>query len=229
MQLNENTLTILKNFAGLNPNLYTKAGNIVSTVAPSKELMAEAVLDQEFPVDFGIYELPKFLAALSLIRGDQNIEFGKKMLTISDGSRTLEYFYSDPMLLTYPQKQVKMPPSDIEFDLPWDTMSSLKKASSTLGFTQLALRPDKGKLLGVVSDAKAKATSKTENSYTVELGEVSGDKDFNLVLNLSNFNFIPGDYEVKISEGKISQFTNKDREGRLKYWVLFDKESTKWK
>ena len=48
MQLNDETLAVLKNFASIQPNVVLNEGNVVKTIAEAKNVMAVATLEQAF-------------------------------------------------------------------------------------------------------------------------------------------------------------------------------------
>ena len=54
VKLTKNTQSILKNFSTLNSNILINEGNIIKTMSPQKNVMAQAVVEESFPVDFGI-------------------------------------------------------------------------------------------------------------------------------------------------------------------------------
>ena len=49
MKLSDNTLTILKNFAGINNSILVKQGNKLRTISVAKNILAEAEIGEEFP------------------------------------------------------------------------------------------------------------------------------------------------------------------------------------
>ena len=49
MKLSDNTLTILKNFAGINNSILVKEGNRLRTISVAKNILAEADIKEEFP------------------------------------------------------------------------------------------------------------------------------------------------------------------------------------
>ena len=106
--ISKTTLSILKNFASMNSNILVKPGNVIKTITPSKSGMAEAVIEETFDVEFGIWDLNKFLGLVSLFNNPQ-FEFGEKSVSItgSNGS-VVKYNYSEPRLLTYPQKKANI-------------------------------------------------------------------------------------------------------------------------
>ena len=76
----KNTLSILKNFSSLNSNLLIKPGDVIKTITPSKNGMAIAKVDEKFDVEFGIWDLNKFLGVISLF-STPTFDFGQKEVT----------------------------------------------------------------------------------------------------------------------------------------------------
>ena len=74
MKLSDNTLTILKNFAGINNSILVKEGTKLRTISVAKNILAEADITEEFPRDFAIYDLNQFLNGLSL-HADPDLDF----------------------------------------------------------------------------------------------------------------------------------------------------------
>ena len=76
MKLSDNTLTILKNFAGINNSILVKEGNRLRTISVAKNILAEADITEEFPRDFAIYDLNQFLNGLSL-HSDPDLDYNE--------------------------------------------------------------------------------------------------------------------------------------------------------
>ena len=74
MNLTDKTLTILKNFAGINNSILVKQGNQLRTISVAKNILAEANIEEEFPRQFGVYDLNQFLNGLSLHQ-DPDLDF----------------------------------------------------------------------------------------------------------------------------------------------------------
>ena len=79
MKLSEETLAVLKNFSAINNGIYFEQGNTIKTVSPGKTILADAKVQENFPLDFGIYDLNKFLGAHSLF-DNPDIEFESNYL-----------------------------------------------------------------------------------------------------------------------------------------------------
>ena len=48
MQLSESTLSVLKNFSTINPNLVFKQGNQIKTISVAKNILATATITETF-------------------------------------------------------------------------------------------------------------------------------------------------------------------------------------
>lgn len=60
MKLSKTTIELLQNFATINGNLLLKAGTKIGTISEQKNIMANSTVAEEFPQDFGIYDLNEF-------------------------------------------------------------------------------------------------------------------------------------------------------------------------
>ena len=86
MKLSENTLTVLKNFAGINNSILVKQGNKLRTISVAKNILAEANITEEFPREFAIYDLNQFLNGLSLHQ-DPDLDFTEESyINIREGN-----------------------------------------------------------------------------------------------------------------------------------------------
>ena len=99
MKLSDSTLTVLKNFAGINNSILVKEGNQLRTISVAKNILAEADIPEDFPRDVAIYDLNQFLNGLSLHQ-DPNLDFTEDShITIKEGRRRVKYFYADPAVI----------------------------------------------------------------------------------------------------------------------------------
>ena len=60
MELNEDTLQILKNFASINSNIVFDEGSTIKTISEAKNILSEATISESFPQKFGVYDLNEF-------------------------------------------------------------------------------------------------------------------------------------------------------------------------
>ena len=220
MKLSENTLTILKNFAGINQSILVKKGNKLRTISIAKNILSEAEILEEFPRDFAIYDLNQFLNGLSLHQ-DPNLDFSEEThITIRDGKRRVKYFYSDPnVIVSPPEKQINLPSKDVCFQLENGVTERLVKAASIYQLPDISVIGEAGVIRLVVRDKK----NNTSNEYSILVGET--DNVFTFNFKVENLNkIISGAYDVVLSQKLLSQFTN--TKYNLSYWIAMEPDST---
>ena len=221
MELNENTLNVLRNFSAINSNMVVRAGKNIKTMTEAKTVVSSATLTQEFPSNFGIYDLNEFLGVLTLV--DQpNLAFKEDFVMISDstGRSRVKYFFSDPEILTAPTSDVRMPDAEVSFVLDEATLSNIKKASAALGHTSMSVEGEDGALrLSVFDNGNT-----TSNTYsTVVPGNYPEGAQFKFIFNIANFKVVPGDYNVDVSSKLVSHFGHTSED--INYWIALEKTS----
>lgn len=221
MKLSNDTLTILKNFATIQPNIVFKAGQELKTIAEAKNIVAKATITETIPQNFGIYDLNDFLSSMSLF-SDPAFTFSDdgKNAFLQEGKSSLTYFFSDESSLTFPQKDVAMPPIDVTFTLTADTLAALRKATSLLGVSTISVEDAGSGIVVRVKDTK----NSTANSYGTEVEGSNNGHTFKFHFDIANFKILPGDYDVSISGKLISHFKNKTQP--VEYWIALEKSST---
>lgn len=220
MRISDNTMNVLKNFSTINPSLAFKAGNTIRTVSEQKNILAQAVVEENFPVDFAIYELNQFLGLASLFE-NADYAFGEMDVTIRDENNKSRsrYTYTDSSMVTSPpEKNIDMPNPDISFTASADDLKAVVSAANQLGLPEVVVRGGATGISLVATDTK----NPTSNEYSRDVAPQNG-ATFDMVFKTENLKFIPGDYEVKISKAGISHFRNTS--GHIEYWVATETNS----
>ena len=219
MNLSDNTVNILKNFAGINNSILVKQGNQLRTISVAKNILAEAEIPEDFPRDVAIYDLNQFLNGLSLHQ-DPDLDFSEETyLTISEGRRKVKYFFADPqVIIAPPEKEISLPSQDACFQLESVTLEKMLKAAAVYQLPDLSAVGKNGEIKLVVRDKK----NDTSNEYSIYVGET--DSEFELNFKMENIKIIPGPYDVIISSKLLSEFTNKQY--NLKYFIALEPDST---
>lgn len=222
MELNEKTLNVLKNFSGINQNLLIQEGNTIKTISEARNVVATAVVEEQFPQKFGIYDLNEFIGVLGLVN-EPNLKFAEESVTVSDstGRSKVKYFFSPEETLTSPTKDVNMPEPDVSFMLDNETLNKLKRAASTLGHSNVSITPSGG---GILSLSVVDNENSTSNTYSIDIDGEYTSSDFNFIISIANLKILPGDYEVKLSRKLITEF--KHKELNVRYWIAVEKTST---
>ena len=219
MNLSDNTLGILKNFAGINNSILVKEGNQLRTISVMKNILAEAEIPEDFPRQFGIYDLNQFLNGLSL-HSDPNLDFSEPSYhTISEGRRKVKYFFADPqVIIAPPEKEITIPTEDVCFQLESITLEKLLKAAAVYQLPDLCAVSENGTIKLVVHDKK----NDTSNVFAIVVGET--DRNFSFNFKIENIKIIPGAYDVVISSKLLSRFVNNKL--NLTYYIALEPDST---
>ena len=216
MKLSKETLTIIKNFSGINSNLLFKPGNKLSTISSQKNVMADTTVTETFPSEFGVYDLNEFLGAMSLF-DTPDLNFQEKYVEITQGGRSIKYYASAPEVLVATTKQIAFPDAEINFKMSADNLDYIRRTSSVLRSEDLSIIGDGSSITLVVGDKK----NATSNTFSEVVG--STDKSFKVNMKVDNLKMLPGDYDVSISSKKISRFQGA---GDLVYYVAIESDSS---
>ena len=219
MKLSDQTLNILKNFAGINNSILVKQGTQLRTISVAKNILAEAQIGEEFPRDFAIYDLNQFLNGLGLHQ-DPEMDFSPdSFLSIREGKRRVKYFYADPnVIISPPDKEITLPSEDIRFQLESTSLDKLLKAAAVYQLPDLSAVGGDGVVKLVVRDKK----NDTSNEFAVVVGET--DKVFSFNFKVENIKIIPGAYDVVVSSKLLSRFSNTNHD--LKYYIALEPDSS---
>ena len=220
MKLTRQSIDILKNFSSINSNLHIIEGANQVTLSPMKNIMVEATFEEEFPKEFAIWDLSKFLGTISLFDAPI-LDFKDKSVVISSGSTKVVYHYAEPKLVSgcRPPKEFVMPDTVITFDISHREFVELQKASAILRLPDLCItNSDDG--IEIVAVDKNDVTS---NHYSINVGENKSGASFKMYLKSEYLKLLPGDYTVDISEKSVSRFQNNTVD--LTYYIALDTDS----
>ena len=219
MNLSTSTVAILKNFAEINKNILVKPGKQLKTISTLKNILAEADIDNKFEQEFAIYDLPEFLRAVELFT-KSDIQFnGSSNLTIKNANsrQSVKYFFADKSVIVAPTKGITMPDKYVTFTLKRSQFDDLQKGIVTLNLPDIAVKGDGKTITMVATDKK----NKSSNDYSAVVGET--DKKFVAYFKAENLKVIPDDYDIALSEQRISHFINKNKP--VQYWIALEPDS----
>lgn len=223
MKLSNETLNVLKNFSTINTGILFKRGNVVSTVSPQKNILADAEVNDTFPQDFGIFDLNNFLSVISLFKDGAELEFDAHNVIIKGmgGRSKIKYRITDPsMIVAAPDKRPNLPSVDVQFDLTEEDFNWVLRSANVLGCPNIAVESDGSevtlKTLDVSNDAS--------HTNSISLNIPTDPKAYKLIFRTENLKMLPGDYSVEISSRGIAKFTGKVN--GLVYFVTLETSST---
>lgn len=216
VKFDDNTVAILKNFSAINQSLLFKPGPFLATISPTKTIMARANVNLDLDSTFAIYDMPKFLSAMSLFTAPELI-VEDKFLTMQSNGRKLNYTFADPSLIVSPpDKEIKLPSVDVEFELKNESLGAVLKASGILSLPEISIIGEDG----IVSVCATDSKNPSSDVYSIQVGATNST--FRAIFKTENLKMIPGDYDVKISSKGISCFTGRD----VEYFVAVESNSS---
>ena len=208
MKLGENTIKILKNFSGINPSIYIRSGSLLATKSIAGNILAEAVIDEEFPIPFGIYDLNEFLGTLKL--------FSSPILDFSDAENNymyireeddiefnVRYTFGDKDRIIYPKRRPVMESDDVTFHLTIDNLNTLTKASNIMQLPNMVITNGGDDNISItVTDIK----NPSSNNFSIIIKGKQPENDYKLIFNMDTFKMIPNDYDVSICKDVKASF-----------------------
>ena len=232
--LKKETQEILKNFATINSSILFRKGNKIKTISVGENAVAEYGCEEDFPQDFGIYDLTQFLNGLDLFTNDEKrkgvtewtepvLEFNNQSFVTIHGQGkaagyTARYFFSSPeiTLKAAPEKDITFPDSDMEFSIKPDDLASMTKAASAYKLPDLSFKSDEdGSITMEVCDRE----DPTCNVYAQKIkGHATGS--YELYMKIDNIKIFAGGYDIKVSKNLITEWKHKSV--NLKYYIALE-------
>lgn len=224
MKLTENTLSLLQNYATIQPNvLFGQTNGKLKTISEAKNIFAVADIPETFDTEIGIYDLNEFLSALTLV-SNPDLEFTENSIKIKSGdSKTkLNYACANTTILTFPQKDLTDPSYEIvDIIFSAELLASIKKAAAVLGHDTFSLIKTAGS-----SEIEVKVhdiDNSSSNSWTSTLAPIETDAEFEFHFMINNLKLIPGNYKVSLSSKLISKWQNEANP--VTYWIAIEHTS----
>jgi len=219
MKLSESTVNLLKNFSSINQSILFKEGNKLRSISVMKNILAEATIAEEFPKDFGIYDLNQFLNGLSLHNSPELDFENNQFVVIKEGKMRSKYFFADAsVIVSPPEKEITLPTEDVCFQLTSQQLEKLKKAASVYQLPDISAIGENGVVKLVARDKK----NDTSNDFSIIVGETEDSFVFNF--KEENLKIVPGTYDVIVSSKLLSKFTNQNLD--VTYYIALEPDST---
>lgn len=221
MKIEPKTLSVMKNFSSINPSLLFKAGNVISTISPTRSVLAIARIDQTFEQQFAIFDLSRFIGVMTLF-DNPDLEFGERSVRMKSDGRELEYRYADVSnIIVPPEKNLALPSVDVEFVLTAVHLADIQRALGALGMPEIAVVGDREDLWLQVTDSK----NLNGDSFRIKVGKT--DKKFHLVFKAENLKLIQQDYNVQITSKGMSRFKGNTIID-VEYWITLEAKASKF-
>ena len=185
-----------------------------------KNIFGKATVSDNFTSEFSVYDLPEFLATVSLLGKDAEFEFGDNSVNISGDGASATYNYAESsMIIAPPEKDITMPNPEVVFDLSTDLLSKLKKASSVLSLPDLVLESDGNVVSLSVRDKK----NPSSNQFTEVITDGDG-QTYSMNFKMENIKIVNDEYTVYVSSKGLAHFVAKNK--GVEYFIALEPDST---
>ena len=215
--LSKKTFDVLKNFSSIKSSIVFRKGSTVRTISNAENILAAFSSEEVFPMDFAIYDLSQFLSGITLFDSPELDFSSSDFVSIRGGGKSARYYFSDPeiTLKSAPEKNVKFPGADIQFNITGEDLLSLQKASAVYSLPDLTFQSEDNQIKLILRDKE----NDTSNTYEQSIsGDCTGD--YSLDVKIENIRLFPGDYVVKVSKHLISEWTNQNLD--LTYYIALE-------
>ena len=223
MKLSASTLRILKNFSAINEGIQFIPGRNLYTVS-NKNFFAKAVVDDEFTHPFNIYDLPQFIAAISLYSAeDVNLTFVDKEVHIGGfgGRSVIKYRGCDADMIELPSEKMMnstgLPNAEIKFSLDEKEFKLILNSSSILSSPHVIVESSGNLILMSTYDINDDSSHK----QSLQVGEWNRGTSFKFIFKSENVSkILLGSYDVELSSKGMIHFINKNID--LEYFMTVE-------
>ena len=117
MKLNNDTIAMFQSFANINRSAYFREGKIQRSWNEERTVISKIEIENEFPQDFAIYDLSKFLNAISVIENPE-FTFHENYVIIHNDRQKMRYVFADKEVVDVPNdKDLVLKDPITSFDL----------------------------------------------------------------------------------------------------------------
>lgn len=204
----EKTIKILTNFATINPSMIIQPDKL-AVINASESCVGFYEFPKSFDFEeFGLYEVPEFLSAISVFDKAPQIDVKDKYLQITGEKDKLKYFTTAKNLLTEVpdvEDEFKKVQSGLEFTLPADKLAVINKFASILKAKFIFFETEKKKIRVTVGTE----LESSNNSYELFIeDDIKTNKlDKPVKISFEDFKILPGEYKIALAP-EISKWSN---------------------
>lgn len=225
MLISERTIAILKNFGRINKHILIEPGSVLTTILPDGCMQACATIEETFPVELPIHDLPRVLSALGGLKVPV-IKFNKEDFSIEETKEgeTIKIFtfpYSERDLIQRPVSvRPEYGPSEISFRLPRVHLTAILDSCKKLGHARIEIRGTDGQLQLVSTPIAARGVKAASKSFSTTVCQTNDE--FCFVFSYEHWKLmLPTVYQVNLSMDGIAHFM---ADG-IEYWIAATDDS----
>lgn len=218
MKISPNTMSMLKSFSSINTGIVFKKGNVLKIQSPEETIHIEVGVPEDFPKDFGIYDLSNFLGNISSLNVPElTFVDGENYVLLSDSEKTeFKYGLTDIAsdAISYPKEDRAMTDPEVTFQMSEASLTKVTKFCNINGFLNISFVGKGNKILAKASDKN----NKNSNVATIEILNDYKGPDFEMDFKAGLLKMLPMDYTVSLKLDSFALFENTEKQ--YKYFVV---------
>lgn len=230
MKLSDTTVEVLKNFSTINTGIVVKQGKVLRTINSSKTVLAEANVPEEFPREFAIYDLSKFLGILSLHKNDEgkfdaDLDFQEENVVVkgvSGRSKTKVRYTEVKLVQQPPSKAINIPAYEVKFTLTQEDLDWIEKIGAVLKLPHVTVTNQDGNIMLSAIDVKGEIV----DDSSLNVGKTEDNTPFQFTIKVENLKILAGTYVVELSARGISKFTHQSKP--VLYYISVEQASSSY-
>lgn len=191
--MKKDTIEILNNFAGINTGMLFRPGNVIRSLSGARTVFARATVDEEFPREFAIYDLPEFLNTLAMFK-EPEVSYEDNYIKITGDGSSVKYHYSAPNVIVSPPDKDPAFRGDtpvLAFKMTRQILANIDKASGVLRLKEVRFDGEAGIITVFNRDNSG-------NEYKIEMKDQVGTGS--ALFSVASLKMLPDDYDVTIDD-----------------------------
>lgn len=216
---NEKFISTLKSFSRINLNLLFDEGKLLRTISVDGGMYAEADLEFGIDEEASVYDLKKFLSALSLVGTDENltVDFSNELILLENKERTVFYRCADKQTLELPpagRLDIPTEESGISFQLSEETLNYITSACSAFELSDIVFETEDGELFIKSVDEDDSLKNKFQSVLTTI------DKPVKSSVKYRRFLIAPDNYNCILQQDDEGDMLYMEGENlKIRYWI----------
>lgn len=219
VKLSKRTIDVFKYLSTISPSILIREGNVLRSRNAARTVLSRVEIDEEFPKEFLIYDIPSFLRVVNLF-DSPDIEFFDTHMIISQDTAKIRYMYSAKELYPNPPGNEDYTPSNIDWSmnvfLEESNIENYLKAANVMNLDTISFT-EAGIILFNSNDEDS-------NNFEVEYQNaiaLEGDTPDTYSINFktANFNVFEGDYSANFFCGAQVGVALTSPDDKVKVWL----------
>lgn len=226
MKLSQETISVLKHAASIQPGICIDAGNMIFSVHDSRAVRMQATIEETFPQSFAMINLNQFLNIISLF-DDPELDFNEEyvLITSQTGNQKMQYYFSDPSIINQSNKQLSADLQyEFSFNLSRDDFLKLNKAAAAISADDICVYNNGSDIIITALDKRMQ----TGNNFELLVGTDSTleDKKYKVFFRKNNLKLTNNDFHVSVSSRGLSTWKATDAAvPELIFYVAIERDS----